>query len=114
MSDSPQVPWWYSGQEAPPAGDDAPAGGGPSGWTPGLDLFGLLSGAQRLVDWAADAVLAPHAEHDDPRAHPQCLVCRASLLLGDVARGTAGGAAGQEAGPQGSDRSGVRWLPIRE
>ncbi len=129
MSDAPRVPWWYSGDEVPAAevpgpadegayageaGDDAAPAAGSSGWVPGLDWLGLLSGAQRIVDWAADAVLAPHAEHDDPRAHPQCLVCRASLVLGDVGRGAAADASGHGAGPDGPEESGVRWLPIRE
>ena len=28
-------------------------------------------------------MLAPHAEHDDPREHPSCLLCRAQRFMGE-------------------------------
>jgi hypothetical protein len=122
-------PWWYSGDEQPPgpqeaateaSGSEASGSDEPSARPLVPDWLGLLSGAQRLVEWAADAVLTPHAEHDDPSAHPQCLLCRASLLLGDGRRGA--GDPGPEgdpadpgaAGTDGSTGSGIRWLPIRD
>ena len=114
-------PWWYSGDEeqrgpaesgpAESGQDERSAGGAVPDW------LGLLSGAQRLVEWAADAVLTPHTEHDDPSAHPQCLLCRASLLLGDGRRpGGEPVPQADSAGPRpaGSDGSGIRWLPIRD
>ena len=50
--------------------------------------FGLLEKLDykqkmALVGWAADRVLAPHAEHDDPREHPSCLLCRAQRFMGE-------------------------------
>ena len=117
-------PWWYSGDEQSrgpqEAASEASGSDEPSARPLVPDWLGLLSGAQRLVEWAADAVLTPHAEHDDPSAHPQCLLCRASLLLGDGRR--AGGEPAPEgdsaglgaAGTGGSSGSGIRWLPIRD
>ncbi|MDI1288986.1 MAG: hypothetical protein PSX37_03420, partial [bacterium] len=61
----PGTPWWYSGGgEEPESKPDGPS-------LPNLDWSSLASGAQRLVDWATDKVMAPHAEHSDPREHPQ-------------------------------------------
>ena len=83
------TPWWYSGgdelgsgeaKELPseePTAQESPAADG------GRDWMSLFSGAQRMVAWATEQVVAPHAEHDDPREHPQCLLCRGSLLVGD-------------------------------
>lgn len=142
MSGQDRMPWWYSGDEdassstaqdpsdgsAAAAGDPGsappppprpgtgsePPSGRPEGRAPTLDWLGLLSGAQRVVDWATETVLAPHAEHEDPREHPQCLVCRASVLLGEVSRAT-GRPGGPADAPSGEPAgSGVRWLPIRE
>lgn len=76
-----RTPWWYSGDEPErPASDDSAEAGPPS---PALDWMGLLAGAARMVDWATSTVLTPHAEHVDPAANPQCLVCRAMLVVGD-------------------------------
>jgi hypothetical protein len=40
-----------------------------------------MSLASTVVEWAADRVMAPHAEHRDPAQHPQCLICRATTML---------------------------------
>jgi len=109
MSADDRAPWWYSGADDPGAGEpgaDAPpdAAAAPR---PGIDLSGLLTGAQRLVEWAADAVLSPHAEHGDPSAHPQCVVCRVSLLLGDSRA-----PAPAQTATQGDE--GIRWLDVHE
>jgi hypothetical protein len=37
-----------------------------------------------MVDWATERVMAPHAEHADPREHPDCVLCRTMTVLGDV------------------------------
>jgi hypothetical protein len=104
MSGSRPAPWWYSGDDAEDA-SAAPqpedAGGG------GLDWMSLLGGAARVVDWAAGAVLAPHAEHDVPAEHPQCVVCRGILLVTEASGTTAAPAA---SAPQPAEP--IRWLPV--
>ena len=97
-------PWWYSGEEPDAGGPESagpestgPESAGPESASPEsagpepaapadaapVDWMGLLTGAARMVDWATTAVMAPHAEHADPADHPQCLVCRTILLVGD-------------------------------
>ena len=70
-------PWWFSEEE-----EEQPSAG------KSLDLWALLGSVQRLAGWAqqmtAEQVLAPHAEHTDPSAHPTCLVCRTMAVLADV------------------------------
>jgi hypothetical protein len=86
MADEPR-PWWFSGGEEP---DEGPGDEGtePSSETGAdqesvpIDWTTLVSGAMRMMDWATGAVMAPHAEHDDPTEHPQCVVCRGILLMG--------------------------------
>lgn len=103
MSD-PRAPWWYSGSEesgSEESGSDAPVAG-PMDWT------ALAAGAQRLVDWATERVMAPHAEHVDPAAHPQCVVCRTLLVIGDRS-GTSSGEPTAETRPTADD---IAWIPI--
>jgi len=114
-------PWWYSGgAEAEPAPDSAPeAGTDPDpdaddgAPDSGMDWSMLVAGAQRMVDWATERVMAPHAEHDDPAQYPQCVVCRTLLLVGD-----SGGLPDVEDGldrdeaPDGP--APIVWIPIRE
>ena len=69
-------PWWFSGDEAP---DGARGSGG------GVDFGALAMGASQVVEWARSLIVAPHAEHDDPREHPQCLICQATRLIGTPA-----------------------------
>lgn len=127
-----QAPWWYSGDDEP--GTTEPAAeptGEPGQSQPGLDWTVLAAGAQRLVDWATERVVAPHAEHDDPREHPQCVVCRAMVVIGDrgaafggtSAPDTAGGEQPDAGRPTGgadegrgteSDPGGIVWIPIVE
>lgn len=83
------TPWWYSGDpvgdhatDPSPGSDDRPTRGRFE--VPGLDLAGLASGAQQLVELARQALLAPHAAHDDPRAHPDCVICRTMAALGEA------------------------------
>ena len=128
-----RAPWWYSGGEdagAENAGiddagldearseeaPDADAGSQHEQDTP-LDWTALALGAQRLVDWAAERLLTPHAEHADPREHPTCVVCRTQLLLGE-AGSPADPATTDEAAatvPSGSAAEPtVEWIPIVE
>jgi hypothetical protein len=105
---STRTPWWYSGDgdeyedsaervaraaaadvaSTQPEVDDRSSedaseedesnGGGGRDWT------ALVAGAQRMVGWATERVMAPHAEHADPREHPDCVLCRTMTVLGDV------------------------------
>lgn len=119
---SQRQPWWYSGEEAtaalddpvPPASaaaDSAPDPDGPvddGGPEPRVDVSALAQGAQRLIEWATERVVAPHAEHGEPAEHPDCLMCRAALLLGPAGPGSAGA-------PQSVPRTAaeaVLWLDI--
>lgn len=68
-------PWWFSGDEV---ADDARR---PSG---GVDFGALAAGASQVVDWARSLIVAPHAEHLDPRDHPQCVICQATRFMGVV------------------------------
>jgi hypothetical protein len=124
-------PWWYSGDDEPADGADAseefpdspdasdvaddadgPGGGSSMDWT------ALVAGAARMVDWATSTVMAPHAEHVDPAEHPQCVVCRTILLVGDpVGLGTARPDDGpipsaDQAEPSGPEP--ITWIPIRD
>ena len=69
-------PWWFSGDETT---EHAPGSGG------GVDFGALATGASQVVEWARSLIVAPHAEHDDPREHPQCLICQATRLIGTPA-----------------------------
>jgi len=104
------TPWWFSG------GEDSEGSPGPdaSSGQPriGADWGTLLSGAQRVIDWATETVMAPHAEHDIPREHPECVICRGLSLIGE------GGPAGfaDDATADDGERSHhtIEWIPIRE
>ena len=77
-------------------------------------------GAQRVVEWATERVMAPHAEHQDPADHPECVVCRTMVVLGEP--GVAPVEPEQEQPDPGGDvhapagrASGeIEWIPIRE
>lgn len=134
MSTGSSTPWWYSGDEEPtnaptarPDPGDEDAGAQPTasdaeadpaddhpgeGPARGTDWLGLLAGAQRLVDWATDAVLTPHAEHADPREYPGCLLCRASTFLGEASSRLDEAAVPTDATPVVPET--IRWLPIRD
>jgi len=108
-----RLPWWFSGGEEPvePASEPSPEpASGPSPDS-AIDWSSLATGAQRLVDWATDRVMAPHAEHRDPSAYPDCMVCRAMLLFRET--GSAGAATAPDAGPSAPVRSrDIVWIPI--
>lgn len=94
MSEEQATPWWYSGGEDAQEAE-APESEGPETDTPetdaqeseglgsGFDVMSLLSNAVRMVDWAAGAVVEPHAEHGEPGEHPDCLICRTLALVTD-------------------------------
>ncbi len=129
---SQRTPWWYSGDDQEPADpsvasddDTAPEDSGGSA----RDWMTLVAGAQRVVDWATERVMAPHAEHDDPRDHPDCVVCRTMTMLGDVGLRTSpasdvntdtdtrvgpeAAVDGPLAGPAGPHPLVIEWIPIR-
>lgn len=111
-----RTPWWYSGGEdrpgepaepidpVDPAGEataDGPADGEPAG----MDWTALLAGAARMVDWATSAVMAPHAEHDDPEQYPDCVVCRTLVLVGEPA---------PPPSPAPEPAEPITWIPFRD
>lgn len=88
-------PWWFSGDAAagaPEPSESQPrarysaesSSDEPSSAESGMTLGSLLAGAQQLFDWASELVLAPHADHADPREHPECLVCKGTALVQGV------------------------------
>ncbi len=105
------TPWWFSAAD----GENDEAAGASGGSEPGtegraVDIWALLGSVQRLAGWAqqltAEQVLAPHAEHADPAAHPTCILCRTTTMLSDV-RGFAGaGMTGADSAPFSGDSSG--------
>jgi hypothetical protein len=120
---SPATPWWYSGdesgsddglgrEEGQQADETTSAESQPA--ASGTDWSALVLGAQRMVDWATERVMAPHAEHADPRENPTCVVCRTMVLLGEVpVDSTDGGDAGLDGVTDPSDRT-IHWIPVRD
>ena len=99
-------PWWFSGT-APDRESEDPSEQSTRG---GFSLSFLASGAQQLVDMAKQAILVPHADHDDPSEHGECIMCRGSLALDEVrGRSNAGNANGR--GSE-SRTGGVRWIDL--
>jgi len=135
-------PWWYSGDDAEASGvpsedADATASDGTDDAGPsdnddeaspsGRDWMALLAGAQRVVDWATERVIAPHSDHGDPHEHPDCVVCRTLLVVGDLGARVADATPDlmddpSHAPPQpnvgdgrpAADASAIAWIPIRE
>ena len=107
-----RTPWWYSGDDAQPGTPidpaDAAEGAGQTasdGPTAGMDWSALLAGAARMVDWATSAVMAPHAEHDDPEQYPDCVVCRTLVLVGEPM-------APPSPAPEPAEP--ITWIPFRD
>ena len=99
-------PWWFSGT-APDRESEDPSEQSTRG---GFSLSFLASGAQQLVDMAKQAIHVPHADHDDPSEHGECIMCRGSLALDEVrGRSNAGNANGR--GSE-SRTGGVRWIDL--
>ena len=133
----PRQPWWYSGDDEEPlsapevdaAGESEPAATG--GGAGGLDWTALVVGAQRVVEWATERVMAPHAEHADPADHPDCVVCRTMVVLGEPGPGPAAPPPDEAADPQSAAQEAadpvgggaatrprgageIQWIPIRD
>ena len=118
-------PWWYSGGDADvPDDPQAPPEAEPEPTPPnaGMDWSMLMMGAAKMVDWATERVMAPHAEHEDPAEHPQCVVCRTILLVGDSEGlgvstrqqpiGEDEDAAASELPTTAQPPGAIRWIPI--
>lgn len=151
MSNDRRAPWWYSGEDDQPepipmiesadepAPDATPADPAQADATyevdeeaqpasPAMDWTALVAGAVKMVDWATERVMAPHAEHGDPAEHPDCMVCRTVTLIGDPVGLMGGGqrpAADDEGAGKGvevppmdiASATGVQpiwWIPIVE
>jgi hypothetical protein len=99
-------PWWFSG----PASAPEPEGAAGQSARGGFSLSFLAAGAQQIVDMAKQALLVPHADHDDPSEHGECIVCRGLVALDEVrGRPNADNASDTEsAGRAGS----VRWIDL--
>ena len=113
MSGPVENPWWYSGDEPEESGGEQAAeasGGAPAS----LDWQGLLSGAARMVDWAASAVVEPHGDHRDPADHPDCLVCRTLVLVQDRTGLTAPTPRSPVASEPPAPAEPIRWIPIED
>lgn len=122
MSDDATRPWWYSGAEDPepdsreqdsrvqdsPGEESRDAGVGA-----GIDVMAMLSGAVRMMDWAAGAVVEPHADHQDPSAHPDCLICRTLAVVTDRTGMSAPSRQAPASEPRPSAEA-VRWIPITD
>ena len=99
-------PWWFSGNDSDPPAPDEPQP--TDAGLPNVDWTAITSGAQRLLDWATERVMAPHADHADPHDHPQCLVCRTLVLLADRSRTQARDDSHAE---RDTD---ITWIPFNE
>lgn len=105
-------PWWYSG---PRDGTDGDAAEHAAADRAAVGLAGLIDGAQRLVGWAAQTVLTPHAQHASPAEHPACVLCQASTLFADAPSVLERLAArSQPDGPEPTGDPSIRWLPVRD
>lgn len=111
-------PWWYSGPNggSDPDPDGAADGDAADDASGAVDWMGMLAGAARMVDWARGAVLDPHAEHVDPAEHPDCMICRTIVVVGDQvgmpSRREAPPTSGVPESPQ--DAEPIRWIALRD
>jgi hypothetical protein len=137
MTGPARRPWWYSGDDEEPLASDAAGPGTPAPdeapgaatgeGSGGVDWTALVVGAQRVVEWATERVMAPHADHADPSDHPECVVCRTMVVLGEpgsapppptgapsrtAQEGDAGDAAEWAAMPAAVEQ--IQWIPIRD
>ena len=117
MTDRPDLPWWYSGDDVQSGGGEGDDGAAQRGSTDGgsragLDWMGMLSGAARMVDWAASAVVEPHGEHRDPAEHPDCMICRTLVLLQDRTGMTMPTSTSPVPADPPAEAEPIRWIPV--
>jgi len=75
-------PWWFTGTMP----DDASSGARDRTPGGGFSLSFFASGARQIVDMAKQAIVVPHADHDDPKQHGDCIICRGQLAFGEIRR----------------------------
>jgi hypothetical protein len=98
-------PWWLSesngdnasGNETGDAADPGIGGGLGDVWSL-LGMVGNIAG-----DWLAASGASEHADHGDPREHPDCLVCKVFVGVQSVTQ--------PAIEPEQLPRA--RWLPVR-
>lgn len=68
-----------------------------------LDAQGLVAGVGQAMSWAREAVVAPHALHQDPTQHPECVICKGMTVVQGAA---------QQGAPASEPPAEVRWIPV--
>lgn len=115
VPDPSDTPWWYSGDEAADAATE-PNEAGESRDNTGAgsgDLLAWMSRAVGLVDWAAGAVVEPHADHREPADHPDCLICRTLAVVADRTGLTPPQPDQPFTSPPPEPAEPIRWIPVR-
>ena len=76
-----------------------------------MDAAGMVTSVGQALTWARESIVAPHAGHTDPAAHPECVICRGMSIVQSSASsaGAEATAAPEDASPSG----GIRWVPVR-
>ncbi len=105
-SDTDPLPWWYSGGGQSPVAEESA-------------LSALAGTAQAMVSWARQAFIDPHAGHDVPDEHPECVLCRAvgtfrDLLGSASSASSAGSSDPKESAPQppAQPSSPIAWIAV--
>lgn len=84
-----------------------------------MDAAGLVTGVGQALTWARESVITPHAAHEDPAAHPECVLCRGMAMVQSATGplvASAGASAGPSAGGSGAEQASetetIRWVPV--
>lgn len=64
-----------------------------------IDMAKVVAQAAGLLAWARETVIAPHAGHADPSAHPDCPICRGMSLV-------------EQAPSARFDEPPITWMPV--
>ena len=123
---STDKPWWFSGDEPAATEPEANAAASESADTESADtepadaeqpersgpgIAEVIAGVGTLVSWARERVIDPHLQHEDPAAHPDCVICRgmtAVSRLSDIAPIDIEFADAAD----GADDNDITWLPL--
>jgi hypothetical protein len=68
-----------------------------------LDPQGIVAGVGQAMSWAREAVVAPHALHQDPAEHPECVICKGMSVVQ--------GASAREPEPT-PEVPAIHWIPV--